>query len=127
MSPITSWIFPGQGSQSVGMGAAALAASPAARAVLAEAEAALGEPLGQLPRAIERRELLVAADRVAGDHDQRHRPLPAELVDRLPERGVVRERDLAERDASLLEQHLSADADPAPLGGVEDDTGHEAF
>ena len=25
MSPITSWIFPGQGSQSVGMGAAALA------------------------------------------------------------------------------------------------------
>ena len=48
MSPITSWIFPGQGSQSVGMGAAALTASPAARAVLAEAEAALGEPLGQL-------------------------------------------------------------------------------
>ena len=27
MSPITAWIFPGQGSQSVGMGAAALAAS----------------------------------------------------------------------------------------------------
>jgi len=48
MSPNTSWIFPGQGSQSVGMGAAALAASPAARAVLAEAEAALDEPLGQL-------------------------------------------------------------------------------
>ena len=48
MSPITSWIFPGQGSQSVGMGAAALAASSAARAVLAEAETALGEPLGQL-------------------------------------------------------------------------------
>ena len=48
MSPNTSWIFPGQGSQSVGMGAAALAASPAARAVLAEAEAALGQPLGQL-------------------------------------------------------------------------------
>jgi len=48
MSPNTSWIFPGQGSQSVGMGAAALAASHAARAVLAEAEAALGEPLGQL-------------------------------------------------------------------------------
>jgi len=44
----TSWIFPGQGSQSVGMGAAAFAASPAARAVLAEAEAALGEPLARL-------------------------------------------------------------------------------
>ena len=48
MSPKSAWIFPGQGSQSVGMGAAALAASPAARAVLAEAEAALGEPLGQM-------------------------------------------------------------------------------
>ena len=42
MSPITSWIFPGQGSQSVGMGAAVLAASPAARAVMAEADEEIG-------------------------------------------------------------------------------------
>ena len=48
MSPITTWIFPGQGSQAVGMGSEALAASPAARAVLAEAEAALGEKIGAL-------------------------------------------------------------------------------
>ena len=48
MSPITSWVFPGQGSQSVGMGAAVLAASPAARAVMAEADAALGEKLSRL-------------------------------------------------------------------------------
>jgi len=48
MSPITTWIFPGQGSQAVGMGREALAASPAARAVLAEAEAALGEKIGTL-------------------------------------------------------------------------------
>jgi [acyl-carrier-protein] S-malonyltransferase len=47
MSPITTWIFPGQGSQAVGMGSEALAASPAARAVLAE-EAALGEKIGAL-------------------------------------------------------------------------------
>ncbi|MFM7825746.1 MAG: ACP S-malonyltransferase [Candidatus Limnocylindrus sp.] len=48
MSPITTWIFPGQGSQAVGMGREALATSPAARAVLAEAEAALGEKIGTL-------------------------------------------------------------------------------
>lgn len=48
MAPVTSWIFPGQGSQSVGMGAEAFATSPAARAVLGEAEAALGSPLGDL-------------------------------------------------------------------------------
>ena len=48
MSPITAWIFPGQGSQSVGMGAAVLAASPAARAVMAEADEALGEKLSRL-------------------------------------------------------------------------------
>ena len=48
MSPITAWIFPGQGSQSVGMGSAVLAASPAARAVMAEADEALGEPLSRL-------------------------------------------------------------------------------
>ncbi len=48
MSQITTWIFPGQGSQAVGMGSRVLANSPAARAVLAEAEAALGEPIGKL-------------------------------------------------------------------------------
>ncbi len=48
MSPITAWVFPGQGSQSVGMGAAVLAASPAARAVMAEADEALGEKLSRL-------------------------------------------------------------------------------
>jgi [acyl-carrier-protein] S-malonyltransferase len=48
MSPVTTWIFPGQGSQAVGMGGEVLAASPAARAVLAEAEAALGEKIGEL-------------------------------------------------------------------------------
>jgi len=48
MSQITTWIFPGQGSQAVGMGSEVLASSPAARAVLAEAEAALGESIGKL-------------------------------------------------------------------------------
>jgi [acyl-carrier-protein] S-malonyltransferase len=44
----TAFVFPGQGSQSVGMGQALAAASPAAAAVLAAADAALGEPISRL-------------------------------------------------------------------------------
>ncbi len=43
-----AFIFPGQGSQSVGMGRAVAAASPAAAAVFAAADDALGEPLSTL-------------------------------------------------------------------------------
>ncbi len=43
-----AFIFPGQGSQSVGMGKALAESSPAAAAVLAEADAALGEPISRL-------------------------------------------------------------------------------
>jgi [acyl-carrier-protein] S-malonyltransferase len=43
-----AFVFPGQGSQSVGMGKALAAASPVARAVLAEADEALGEPISRL-------------------------------------------------------------------------------
>ncbi|HSY23616.1 MAG TPA: ACP S-malonyltransferase [Polyangiaceae bacterium] len=42
-----AWLFPGQGSQAVGMGKDLLAASPAARAVFERADAVLGEPLSQ--------------------------------------------------------------------------------
>ena len=41
-------VFPGQGAQAVGMGRALAEASPAARAVFAEVDAALGEPLSRL-------------------------------------------------------------------------------
>ena len=41
-------IFPGQGSQAVGMGHALFASVPAARAVFEEVDAALGEPLSRL-------------------------------------------------------------------------------
>jgi [acyl-carrier-protein] S-malonyltransferase len=44
----TALIFPGQGSQAVGMGQALHAAEPAARAVFAEVDEALGEPLSRL-------------------------------------------------------------------------------
>lgn len=43
-----AFVFPGQGSQSVGMGQALAAASPAAAAVFEEADAALGEQLSRL-------------------------------------------------------------------------------
>ncbi|MFN8623992.1 MAG: ACP S-malonyltransferase, partial [Chloroflexota bacterium] len=43
-----AWIFPGQGSQSVGMGKALAEVSDEARAVWAEADAALGEPISAL-------------------------------------------------------------------------------
>ena len=43
-----AFIFPGQGSQMVGMGAALAAASPVARAVLEEVDDALGQRLSQL-------------------------------------------------------------------------------
>ncbi len=42
------WLFPGQGSQVVGMGKALAQASAAAREVFAAADAALGEPLSTL-------------------------------------------------------------------------------
>ncbi|MGD9511232.1 MAG: ACP S-malonyltransferase, partial [Geminicoccaceae bacterium] len=41
-------VFPGQGAQAVGMGRALHDASPAARAVFAEVDDALGEPLSAL-------------------------------------------------------------------------------
>jgi [acyl-carrier-protein] S-malonyltransferase len=44
----TAWLFPGQGSQSVGMGKDVLDASPAAREVFARADEALGEKLSRL-------------------------------------------------------------------------------
>jgi [acyl-carrier-protein] S-malonyltransferase len=43
-----AFVFPGQGSQSVGMGKALVAASPAAAAIMAEADLALGEPISRL-------------------------------------------------------------------------------
>jgi [acyl-carrier-protein] S-malonyltransferase len=45
---VIAFIFPGQGSQKIGMGKALAAAYPICRATFAEADAALGEPLSRL-------------------------------------------------------------------------------
>lgn len=45
---VTAFVFPGQGSQSVGMGAALAATSPAAASVFEAADAALGESISRL-------------------------------------------------------------------------------
>jgi malonyl CoA-acyl carrier protein transacylase len=46
----TVLVFPGQGSQKMGMGGAWIEASPAAARTFEEADAVLGEPLSQLIR-----------------------------------------------------------------------------
>ncbi len=48
MMTTTAFVFPGQGSQAVGMGEALVAASPAAADVFARADAALGEPISRV-------------------------------------------------------------------------------
>jgi len=48
MSEQWAFVFPGQGSQKTGMGAALAAEFPAARRIFAAADAALGEPLSEL-------------------------------------------------------------------------------
>ena len=47
-APVIAFLFPGQGSQKVGMGKALAEAFPECRAVFDEADAALGEPLSRL-------------------------------------------------------------------------------
>src|SRR4051794_32312604 len=82
------------------------------------------ELLGEEPGAVERGELLISADPLAVDHDERHGPLTAELPDGLSERRVVVERDLLEVEVTRIEERLGADAEAAPLRRVENDSGH---
>ena len=74
-------VFPGQGSQSVGMGHALVATSPAAAAVFAAADAALSEPISRL-----------AWDGPAEDLDRTENAQPALLAASIAYLAAVRER-----------------------------------
>lgn len=74
-------VFPGQGSQSVGMGQALVAASPAAAAVFAAADSALDEPISGL-----------AWDGPAEDLDRTENAQPALLAASIAYLAAVRER-----------------------------------
>jgi [acyl-carrier-protein] S-malonyltransferase len=76
-----AFVFPGQGSQSVGMGGALATASPAAAAVFAEADAALGEPISRL-----------AFDGPADSLDRTENAQPALLATSIAYLAALRER-----------------------------------
>jgi [acyl-carrier-protein] S-malonyltransferase len=77
----SAFVFPGQGSQSVGMGRALTSASPAAASVFAAADAALGEPISRL-----------AFDGPAQDLDRTENAQPALLATSLAYLAAIRER-----------------------------------
>jgi [acyl-carrier-protein] S-malonyltransferase len=74
-------VFPGQGSQTVGMGRALAASSPAAAAVFAEADAALDEPISRLAR-----------DGPGEDLDRTENAQPALLATSIAYLAALRER-----------------------------------
>ena len=77
----SAFVFPGQGSQSVGMGQALAAASPAAAATFAVADEALGEPISDL-----------AWDGPAEQLDRTENAQPALLAASIAYLAAVRER-----------------------------------
>jgi [acyl-carrier-protein] S-malonyltransferase len=79
-----AFVFPGQGSQSVGMGQALAASSPAAAAVFADADAALGEPISAL-----------AWEGPAEDLDRTENAQPALLATSIAYLAALRERSVA--------------------------------
>ena len=83
----TAHVFPGQGSQSVGMGQALAAASPAAAAAFAEADAALGEPISAL-----------AFGGPAEELDRTENAQPALLATSIAYLAAIRERAAATGD-----------------------------
>ncbi|HEY0443512.1 MAG TPA: ACP S-malonyltransferase [Candidatus Limnocylindrales bacterium] len=76
-----AFVFPGQGSQAVGMGRALADASPAAAAVFSEADAALGEPISRL-----------AWDGPAEQLDRTENAQPALLATSIAYLAALRER-----------------------------------
>jgi [acyl-carrier-protein] S-malonyltransferase len=91
-----AFVFPGQGSQSVGMGQALAAASAAAAAVFAAADDALGKPISRL-----------AWEGPAADLDRTENAQPALLATSIAYLEALRERTAA-ADGALLEPAFAA-------------------
>jgi [acyl-carrier-protein] S-malonyltransferase len=81
-----AFVFPGQGSQSLGMGRALASASPAAAAVFAEADDALGEPISA-----------IAWDGPAEALDRTENAQPALLATSIAYLAALRERQDGDR------------------------------
>jgi [acyl-carrier-protein] S-malonyltransferase len=91
-----AFVFPGQGSQSVGMGRALAAGSPAAAAIFAAADEALGEPISRL-----------AWEGPAADLDRTENAQPALLATSIAYLAALRDRAAA-ADAALPEPAFAA-------------------
>src|SRR5437867_2275773 len=92
----SAFVFPGQGSQSVGMGQALAAAFPAAAAIFAAADSALGEPISRL-----------AFDGPADVLDRTENAQPALLATSIAYLEALRERSAIEA-ATDIAQDLGA-------------------
>jgi DNA repair protein RecO (recombination protein O) len=99
--------------------------SDCARVIRGAGRRLRGETLGQKARAVERRELVIAADRLAVDRHERHRPSATQVVHALAEARIVIERHLLVGEAASFEQRLRTDAVAAPFRRVEADPGHQ--
>lgn len=102
-----AYVFPGQGSQSVGMGQALAAASPAAARVFAEADAALGEPLSRL-----------AWDGPEEDLNRTEQAQPALLATSIAYLEVLRERASTQPAPAFMAGHSMGQYSAMVAAGV---------
>ena len=116
--PVRKFVAAGRGTYVV----RALPAPPAA-----QPSSGGGAELGQPARAVGRRELLKAADRLAVEDDLRERHHAGGGDELGPALGVLGEVDLVERDAAPFEQRLCRPAVAARFSGVDRDSIHAHF
>jgi [acyl-carrier-protein] S-malonyltransferase len=102
-----AFVFPGQGSQAVGMGRALASASPAAARVFAEADDALGQPISAL-----------AWDGPSETLDRTENAQPALLATSIAYLAAVRERQGAEPHPAFAAGHSMGQYSALVAAGV---------